>query len=48
LLLLCAHYNPLAGRHSAAAMTLVRIVCLLLPALLAFWIWRYRKRTRRA
>jgi protein SCO1/2 len=49
LLLLCAHYDPLIGRHSVAAMTLVRIVCLLLPALLALWIWRHRKhaRTRR-
>lgn len=47
LLLLCAHYDPALGRHSLAAMTSVRIVCVGVCAALGFWIWR-RRRARRS
>ncbi|HJU71471.1 MAG TPA: SCO family protein [Paucimonas sp.] len=42
LLLLCAHYDPATGRYSLAAMTLVRIGCLLALLTLAAWAWRHR------
>jgi protein SCO1/2 len=44
LWLLCSHYDPASGRYSLAAMTLVRVVCLLVLAVLASWIWLHRQR----
>ena len=44
LLLLCSHYDPITGRYSTAAMTLVRTVCLAVLAALGIWLWRARKR----
>jgi protein SCO1/2 len=43
LLLLCAHYAPTGGIHDVAAMTAVRVVCLLVLLFLAAWIWRRRR-----
>jgi protein SCO1/2 len=40
LLLLCSHYDPVSGRHSQAAMMLVRAACITVLAALAGWIWR--------
>lgn len=40
LLLICSHYDPRSGRYSPAAMAAVRLLCVLLAALLACWIWR--------
>lgn len=46
LILLCAHFDPSVGRHSLAVMTMVRIACIGICALLSLWIWR-RRRARR-
>lgn len=47
LLLLCCSYDPQTGRYSVAVMTVVRIVCLILLAFVAGWIWLHRRlRTR--
>jgi protein SCO1/2 len=43
LALLCSHFDPATGRYSVAVMTLARVVCLLVLAALAAWIWRRRK-----
>ena len=48
LLLLCAHYDPAVGRHSALAMAAVRAAVLALPLALAGWLWRRRARGGRA
>jgi protein SCO1/2 len=48
LLLLCAHYDPAVGEHSALAMAAVRAGVLALPLLLAGWLWRRRARGGRA
>lgn len=45
VLLLCSHYDPLAGRYTFAAMTLARIVGLLTILLLAAGIWRAHRRS---
>ena len=42
--MLCAHYDPAVGRHSAAALGAVRTGVLFLPLLLAGWLWRRRAR----
>lgn len=47
LLLMCSHYDPATGRYSAAAMTLVRAVCLAVLAALALWMWCVHKSGRR-
>jgi protein SCO1/2 len=44
LLMLCAHYDPTVGQHSALAMAAVRAGVLALPLLLAGWLWRRRVR----
>jgi protein SCO1 len=44
LLLLCAHYAPTSGRHTAAAMAAVRAVALAVLALLLGWAWRRHRR----
>lgn len=44
LLLLCSHYDPVTGRYSTAAMSLVRAVCLAVLAALGIWMWRARER----
>lgn len=46
VLLLCAHYAPKSGRHTDAAMAAVRGGVLLLPLLVAGWLWRRRGGTR--
>lgn len=46
VLLLCAHYDPRVGRHSVAAMSIVRAVCFGVCAALAFWWWRRRQERR--
>jgi protein SCO1/2 len=46
LLLLCAHYDPVTGRHTVAAMTAVRAVALAVLAALAAWAWRRRAGTK--
>lgn len=43
LALLCAHFDPRLGAHSAAVMNAVRIVSLLLVAALGGWVWRHRR-----
>jgi protein SCO1 len=43
LALLCAHFDPAAGRHSDAALAAVRAGALLVVALLGAWIWRRRR-----
>jgi protein SCO1/2 len=48
LVLLCSHYDPLQGRYSIAVMRLVRILGILIMAALAFGIWYFNRRTRRA
>ena len=45
LLLLCSHYDPVTGRYSSIAMTLVRTISLTVLAALIIWIWRTRRRT---
>jgi protein SCO1 len=40
--LLCAHFDPQVGRHSAAVMTGARIGGITLAAALAGWCWRRR------
>ena len=42
LLLLCSHYNPASGRHSAAAMALVRAAALMVALGLGGWMWHRR------
>jgi protein SCO1/2 len=42
LALLCAHFDPHVGRHSAAIMDAIRAGALLLVAMLAAWMWRRR------
>lgn len=44
LLLLCAHFDPVSGRHSLAVMTAVRAAGLLVLAALLAWMWRRRAR----
>jgi protein SCO1/2 len=44
LLMLCAHYDPAAGRYTGTAMAAVRAGALALPLLLAAWLWRRRGR----
>lgn len=44
LALLCAHFDPTAGRHSGTALMAVRGGALLVFALLGTWIWRRRLR----
>ena len=44
LLMLCAHYDPAAGRHTATALAAVRAGALALPLVLAGWLWRRRAR----
>lgn len=46
ILLLCSHYDPLAGRYTLTVMTLVRILGVLTIALLASGIWLARKHAR--
>jgi protein SCO1/2 len=48
LLLLCAHYDPATGRHTALAMAAVRAAAMFLPLALAGWLWRRRARGGRA
>jgi protein SCO1/2 len=43
LLLLCAHFAPLAGRHDVAVMNVLRVVAGLLVLGLAGWTWRHRR-----
>ncbi len=43
LLLLCAHFAPLSGRHDAAVMNLLRLLAVLLALGLAGWTWRHRR-----
>lgn len=47
VLLLCSHYDPLAGRYTLAVMTLMRVVGMCTLALLVLAVWRLRRRTRR-
>lgn len=47
LLLMCSHYDPSTGRYSVTVMTIVRIVCLAVLALLAGWIWLHGARRRK-
>jgi protein SCO1/2 len=47
LLLLCAHYDPALGRHSAAALAAVRTVALAVLLALAGWAWRRHRGGRR-
>lgn len=42
LALLCAHFDPRVGAHSAGVMNVVRVVSLLLVLALGGWIWRHR------
>lgn len=46
VLLLCSHYDPLAGRYTLTVMTWVRIFGVLTIALLVGTIWLFRKRAR--
>jgi protein SCO1/2 len=43
LALLCAHFDPRQGLHSAAVMNATRVVSLLLVVALGGWIWRHRR-----
>jgi protein SCO1 len=43
LVLLCAHVDPLIGRHSGAVLAGLRAFGLALAAALALWIWRHRR-----
>ena len=43
LALLCAHFDPRQGLHSAAVMNGTRIVSLLLVIALGGWMWRHRR-----
>jgi protein SCO1/2 len=47
LLLLCAHYDPAVGRHSAAALAAVRAVALAVLVCLLGWGWRRHQRRPR-
>jgi protein SCO1/2 len=40
VLMLCAHFAPTSGRHTDAALALVRAGALLLPLLFLAWLWR--------
>jgi protein SCO1/2 len=40
--MLCAHFAPASGRHTAAALAAVRAGVLLLPLLFLGWLWRRR------
>jgi protein SCO1/2 len=42
VLMLCAHFAPASGRHTAAALAAVRAGVLLLPLLFLGWLWRRR------
>jgi protein SCO1/2 len=42
IFLRCAHYDPASGRYSFAVMSAVRALCLLVFAILGFWMWRRR------
>ena len=44
LALLCAHYDPVAGRHTGAALAAVRTAALLVALGVAGWLWRRRPR----
>jgi protein SCO1/2 len=44
LLLLCSHYDPASGRHSAAAMAVVRAGALMVALGLGGWMWHRRGR----
>lgn len=46
LLLLCSHYDPSTGAHSAAAMAAVRTAALLAALSLGGWIWYRRAGSR--
>jgi protein SCO1/2 len=43
LLLLCAHFAPLSGRHDALVTTAVRAMAVLLVLGLGGWTWRHRR-----
>jgi len=43
LLLLCAHFAPLSGRHDGAVLNLLRGVAALLVLGLGGWAWRHRR-----
>jgi protein SCO1/2 len=43
LLMLCTHYDPAPGLHTAAALTAVRTGALLSVLGLAAWLWRRRR-----
>ena len=40
VLMLCAHFAPTSGRHTDAALALVRAGAFLLPLLFLGWLWR--------
>jgi protein SCO1/2 len=40
VLMLCAHFAPTSGRHTAGALAFVRAGVLLLPLLFLGWLWR--------
>jgi protein SCO1/2 len=42
VLMLCAHFAPTSGRHSAGALAFVRAGVLLLPLAFLGWLWRRR------
>jgi protein SCO1/2 len=42
VLMLCAHFAPTSGRHTAGALAFVRAGVLLLPLLFLGWLWRRR------
>ncbi len=48
LLLACAHLDPLAGRHSATVLALLRGVGLAALGLLGAWVWRHRRAPQRS
>jgi protein SCO1/2 len=47
LALLCAHFDPHAGRWTAVVMNAVRVICALLVLSLGAWCWRRRRGTSR-